>query len=58
MYLTSGKFMVARLGMFPETKFFNDLKGVKRFVRNWEKNQYRVFRVSKEGLIRRCGLAG
>lgn len=56
--MNSGKFLVIRLGIFPETKFFNDLKGVKKFVKGWEKNHYCVFRVNKENLIRRCGLAG
>ena len=56
--LRSGKFLVTRLGLFPQTEFFNDLKGVKKFVKGWEKETYRVFRVNKDGCIQRCGLAG
>ena len=56
--LRNGKFLVTRLGVFPETKFFNDLKGVKKYIKNWRKEEYRVFRVNKDGLIQRCGLAG
>jgi hypothetical protein len=56
--MNSGKFLVTRLGMFPQNKFFNDLKGVKKFVGGWEKKDYRIYRVGKDGLIRGCGLAG
>lgn len=56
--LRSGKYLVTRLGIFPQTEFFNDMKSVKKFVKDWERKQYRVFRVNKDGCIQRCGLAG
>lgn len=57
-FLVNGKFLVTRLGIFPETRFFDDLKGVKKFVKDWEKKDYRVFRVNKDGRIQQCGLSG
>lgn len=56
--MTSGKFLVTRLGLWPETKFFRDLAGVRKFVNGWGRHEYRVFRVNPDGNIQRCNLTG
>lgn len=56
--MKTGKFLVTRLGMFPDTTLTDTIEHVRVFVKGYGSHEYRVFRVNKDGYIQRCNLTG
>ena len=56
----TGTFLVACLGMFPETVLMDTIEGIRAVVnsKGLVAGTYRVFRVNKDGYIQRCNLTG
>ena len=56
----TGTFLVACLGMFPETVLMDTVEGIRNVVKRkgLTAENYRVFRINKDGYIQRCNLSG
>ena len=58
MKMKTGKYLVSILGMFPRTILTDTLEHVRETIGEYERDQYRVFKVNGDGYIQRCDLSG
>jgi hypothetical protein len=56
----TGTFLVACLGMFPETVLMDTIQGIRNVIRSkgLSAENYRIFRINRDGLIQRCNSNG
>jgi len=57
--MKQGKYLIIRSGIFgPETKFFDSLSMARKWVKELDRAEYRVFKVNTDGKIQQSNLAG